>query len=182
MTSISWRNGPEIVAVQSLHEKDVITFSASNHLYRLKLKKLKNILIGQDRALFQLWPATDEMDNLQSELETTVKYLIASLTQLKGAKYVRNGREYPEEEALMHLMVIWQMYESSIKKPEDFITIVASESSASGQPYVIRMSDGSEMKTEEWFVRQLELRNKDPEKWMKKIEASIDKRSNDEMK
>ncbi len=60
MTTLSWQNGSLIVATRSLSENDVVTFTASNHLYRIKLKKLKNVLVRKDSAEFQLWPVTDE--------------------------------------------------------------------------------------------------------------------------
>jgi len=63
MTTLSWHNGPHIVAPRSLRENDVVTFTAGNHRYRIKLTKLTNFLVGEDSATFRLWHATDERDD-----------------------------------------------------------------------------------------------------------------------
>jgi len=51
----------------------------------------------------------------------------------------------------------WEWKKTEIKTAQDFITIAGSKSSVSGEPYLIRLSDGTEMKLEEWFRKQLDL-------------------------
>lgn len=161
MTTLSWQDGTTVVTTRSLRQNDIVTFTISNHTYRIKLKRLTNLLVEEDSATFQLWPATIEMDNILSEREK-IDALILSLRQLVGATFVRNGEEHTVDEAIAHMRQKWEWKKSEIKTAEDFITAVGSKSSASGEMYMIRLPDGTEMKAEEWFDRQLELMNKLP--------------------
>jgi hypothetical protein len=58
----------------------------------------------------------------------------------------------------------WEWKKTEIKTAQDFITIVGSRSSTTGKPYVIRYSNGSEITSEEWFLKQLEIIEKLPNK------------------
>ena len=158
LTTISWQVGKPVVATRSLRQADVVTFTASNYAYKIKLKELTNVLVGEDSAVFQLWPATAEMDTVLSEHEK-IETLILSLGQLAGATFVRNGQGYMPDEAVVHMMKKWEWKKTAIETAEDFIRIVGSKSSTSGKPYVIKMPDGTEVETEEWFKKQLKLMN-----------------------
>ena len=80
-----------------------------------------------------------------------IELLIAHLESLKGAEFVRNGREYDAETAAKFLRGKWQARESDILTAADFIDKVASVSTQSGQPYLIRFSDGREQKCAEYL-------------------------------
>ena len=161
MTTLSWENGTPIIATRSLRQNDVVTFTASNHVYKIKLKTLTNVLVGEDSAAFQLWPVTVEIDKALSETEK-IEALIVSLRQLVGATFIRNGQEYALDDAITHMRKKWEWKKSKIKTADDFIKIVGSNSSTSGKPYIIRMSDGTEVQTGQWFGKQLELMNRLP--------------------
>jgi hypothetical protein len=161
LATLSWQDGKSIMATRSLRPNDVLDFTVDNHEYKIKLKKLKNVLIGEDYATFELWPVTAEMDHLLSENEKIEK-LILSLKQIRGAKFIRNGKEYTADEAVAHLREKWEWKKSEIKTAEDFIRIVGAESSVSGEPYLIRFSDGKQRESEAWFREQLKLLEKRP--------------------
>jgi len=165
LTTLSWQVGKPVVATRSLRQGDVVTFTVSNHAYKIKLKKLTNVLVGEDSAVFQLWPATAEIDTVLSENEK-IETLILSLGQLSGATFVRDGQDYKPEEAIVHMMKKWEWKKTSIETAEDFIRIVGSKSSTSGKPYVIKMHDGTEVETEELFKKQLKLMNEFPNRRM----------------
>jgi hypothetical protein len=165
LTTLSWQVGKPVVATRSLRQGDVVTFTASNHAYKIKLKELTNVLVGEDSAVFQLWPATAEMDTVLSE-HKKIETLILSLGQLAGATFVRNGQGYMPDEAVVHMMKKWEWKKTEIETAKDFIRIVGSKSSTSGKPYVIKMPDGTEVETEEWFKKQLKLMNELPNQRM----------------
>jgi hypothetical protein len=156
LVTLSCRDGKTVVATRSLRQNDIVTFTVSNHVYKLKLKKLTNVLIGEDTALFQLWPAAAEAESVLSE-QDKIETLLSSLRQLSGAKFIRNGREHTVDEAVAHIKKKWEWKKTEIKTAQDFITIAGSKSSVSGEPYLMRLSDGTEMKLEEWFHKQLDL-------------------------
>lgn len=60
LVRVSRRDGDVVVASRSLRENDIVAFTVDKHAYKLKLKTLTNKLIGNDYAVFQLWPATAE--------------------------------------------------------------------------------------------------------------------------
>lgn len=158
LVTLSWDDGRTIVATRSVRENDIVVFTVSKHTYKLKLKDLRNVLIGEDTAVFRLWPATDEVERVLSEqdnIETLLRRL--GLLSLSGAKLIRNGREHKADEAVAHMRKKWEWKRSEIKTVEDFIRIVGSTSSVSGEAYLIRLRDGTEMKLGEWFQEQLKL-------------------------
>jgi len=156
LVTLSCRDGKTVVATRSLRQNDIVAFTVSNHVYKLKLKKLTNVLIGEDTALFQLWPAAAEAESVLSE-QDKIETLLSSLRQLSGAKFIRNGREHTVDEAVAHIKKKWELERTKIKTAEDFITMAGSKSSISGEPYLMRLPDGTEMKLEEWFRKQLDL-------------------------
>ena len=85
MTTLLWQNGAPITSTRSLRQNDVITFTVSNHVYKIKLKALTNVLVGEDTAAFRLWPITAEGDKTLSESEK-IEVLILSLRQLVGCQ------------------------------------------------------------------------------------------------
>ena len=92
----------------------------------------------------------------QSNSETAkIEYLITSVGELKGAKFVRNGTEYEAPAAASHLRLKLKTAGRKVKTAEDFIQYCASRSSISGEPYLIRFIDGTTVKSEVFFRNQL---------------------------
>ncbi len=165
LVTLSWDDGRPVVATRSVRQGDIVTFTVNGHTYKLKLEKLTNVLIGEDAALFRLWPAIAEAGNALSE-QDKIEALISSLRQLSssGAKFIRNGREHTVEETIGHMRDKWEWKKSEIKTAEDFIELVGSASSMSGEAYIIELRDGTTMTSEEWFRRELNLIRKPPDK------------------
>lgn len=84
-----------------------------------------------------------------------IQYLISSVEVLKGAKFIRNGKAYEARMAGDHLRLKLKAAGDQIKTAEDFIRLCASKSSVSGEPYLIRFSDGSTVKAEVFFRNRL---------------------------
>lgn len=98
--------------------------------------------------------ATTEVRSKRSESDK-IERLITLLNGLTGASFVRNGKTYRVDEAVAHMRMKWDWKKDRIKTVDDFIRIIASKSSVSGKPYLIRLADGAEMPAEEWFRQQL---------------------------
>jgi len=86
-----------------------------------------------------------------------INYLIASVEALQGATFIRNGREHDASSASSHLRLKLKTMGDKIKTAEDFIDLCASKSSLSGEPYLIRLSDGSTIKSELFFKDKLKV-------------------------
>lgn len=163
MTSLSWNDGGIIVTSRSMRENDHVTFKVEDHEYKIKLKQLTNVLVGEDTARFELSLATTESGQMLSENDKIEK-LISSLRDIDGAKFIRNAQEHTVDEAIAHMKKKWEWKRAEIKTAKDFITIAGSKSSVTGEPYLIKMPDGTVVKSEEWFRKQLRIIEKLPKK------------------
>lgn len=84
-----------------------------------------------------------------------IRYLIASVETLEGAKFIRNGREYDARSAASHLRLKLKNAGYRVRTAEDFIKFCGSKSSMTGEPYLIRFTDGTTVKTEVFFRKKL---------------------------
>lgn len=88
-----------------------------------------------------------------------IEAMIASVEQLPGAVFIRNGAEYNGSKAATHLRYKWKSAGSHVKTAEDFILFCASASSMTGKKYQIRFSDGQALDSEQYFHAQLKRLN-----------------------
>jgi hypothetical protein len=92
----------------------------------------------------------------QDHSETAkIQYLLASVEALEGAKFIRNGSEYDARAASSHLRLKLKMAGDKVRTAEDFIKLCASQSSMTGEPYLIRFSSGNTIKSEVFFRNKL---------------------------
>lgn len=84
-----------------------------------------------------------------------IEHLIASLRNMEGAVFIRNGSEHSAQEAAEHLKAKWEKHRSKIKTANDFIEHLATKSSMSGELYKIRFADGKTVPTAEVLNREL---------------------------
>jgi hypothetical protein len=84
-----------------------------------------------------------------------IDYLMQSLSSLKGAVFIRNGKEYDAAAARDHLQTKLNFVGERAKTAELFIKYCATESSMSHQPYKIRFADGTVTETAAYFSEKL---------------------------
>jgi len=84
-----------------------------------------------------------------------IEYLIASVETLNGAKFIRNGSEHDARAAASHLRLKLRAAGNKVKTAEDFIKYCASGSSMTGEPYLIRLADGTTVRAEVFFRNKL---------------------------
>ena len=84
-----------------------------------------------------------------------IDYLIQSLGSLKGAVFIRNGKDYDAQAARDHLQTKLDYAGGRVKTAEQFIKYCATESSMSHQPYKIRFADGTVIDTASYFSAKL---------------------------
>jgi hypothetical protein len=94
-------------------------------------------------------------DDLPAAEKTKIEALIAHIEGLKDAKFVRNDKEYDAASAAKFLRGKWSAHAASVKSAADFITKLASVSSTTGKPYLIRFKDGKEIKSGEYLRAEL---------------------------
>ena len=81
--------------------------------------------------------------------------LIHGVETMPGTPFIRNGTSYDGKAAADHLRLKLRNSWGRIKTADDFITRIASGSSMSGQPYQIRMANGTTENAEVYFRAEL---------------------------
>ena len=92
-------------------------------------------------------PAMDETHKIEA--------LIAAVEKDSGAIFIRNGKEHNAAAAASHLRLKWKNAGKRVHSAEDFIRYCATGSSMSGKPYRIRLADGRELDSADYFHAQL---------------------------
>lgn len=129
----------------SMKQGDSADFQFSGSDYSLKLEELNDALIGDDFASFVIdesgrSPVTGR--DLATESDK-IDRLIGAVETMQDAVFVRNGVEYPAVDAANHLRRKRDATKSNVRTAEDFVELVASRSSVTGEEYQIRFPDGS---------------------------------------
>src|SRR6266487_2444956 len=88
--------------------------------------------------------------------EQKITHLISYVRSL-DATFIRNGSGYNPSQAADHLQVKRSYAGSKITTAEDFIGKLASRSSLTGKPYLVRFKNGKEFPCE--MVLKFELKN-----------------------
>lgn len=91
-----------------------------------------------------------------AQSSTDVEFLIARIEQ-SSCQFVRNGKAYPVADAADHLRRKQQAARKDLS-PEQFIEQIASKSSISGEPYLIRCKDLADEPSGPWLRRALKER------------------------
>jgi hypothetical protein len=91
---------------------------------------------------------------LADTAEQEINYLIQQVAE-SGCTYIRNGTEHDAADAADHLRLKYQRGNRHADTAENFIDRLATESSWTGEPYVLRCGDKSEP-AGTWLHRALE--------------------------
>ena len=94
-----------------------------------------------------------------AEEQAKIDWLLEEVRNSK-AVFIRNGKEYDATKAVSHLKGKLLFAGSRVQTAKQFIVGLASNSSESGKPYEIRLSDGKQLKLGEWLLDRLAVREK----------------------
>jgi hypothetical protein len=123
-------------------------------------ESMKSIWVASFVVLAVVLALFSGVVNAQDNIEKKkIDFLISSVENLKGAKFIRNGTEHDGKEAAEHLRMKLQNDVGQVKTADDFIRLCASKSYISGKPYLIRSSDGKTIKSEQYFREKLKEYN-----------------------
>src|SRR5262245_40409141 len=165
MLSIATDHGQTVRAPASAREGDVLPFTLDGREYTLTVLALRNALLGDDVGRFRLEeraaaaavgaaPTTATHPDAAREREK-IEQLIAAVASLRDAQFVRNGDAHGADRAAAHLRGKWQTRSREIATARDFIELVATRSSSSGEAYRIRFADGREITAAEFLNQEL---------------------------
>lgn len=135
--------GQVLIDGNSLRQGASEPFELHGREYVLIVKKLVNILIGEDWAEIELSPLTaEELREIEALLDRVSK---------ARETFIREGRRYNGREAAAHLR---RKFKSGpqVRTRAEFIEKIASRSSISGQPYLVMLGDGSTVEAQAWLT------------------------------
>jgi hypothetical protein len=87
--------------------------------------------------------------------ETQKIEMLISYVEKLDAVFIRNGSEHEPRAAAKHMRDKWDHSRSKIVTADAFITHIASYSSMTGKPYLVRFRDGREVKSGELLRAEL---------------------------
>ena len=76
--------------------------------------------------------------------QAKIESLITTIESMDDAKFVRNGSEYTSKNAAKFLRGKWDANKDEVKTARDFIEKIATKSSTTGKPYLIRPQGAAE--------------------------------------
>ena len=92
-----------------------------------------------------------------SDAESSRIYrLIDAVGQRKDIRFVRNGKEYTAAQAADFLRGKLQWNIEKVRTMKDFITVVGTGSTTSGQVYLVRLADGRTLPSAEFLAQELQ--------------------------
>jgi hypothetical protein len=121
---------------------------------RLKLRFITCIALVTCALLGALSPLLRAAEGTLSE-QAKIESLLTSIESLSDATFVRNGSEYNAKNAAKFLRGKWDANKNDIKTARDFIDKVATKSSTTGKPYMIRPKGEDEIACAEFLNKAL---------------------------
>jgi len=92
-----------------------------------------------------------------------IAFLINSIAEMHDATIIRNGSEYDAQHAADHMRLKLRFAGDQVKTAEDFIICCGTGSSMSGQPYAIKLADGSIVPSADFLhAKLIEFRAPEP--------------------
>lgn len=113
---------------------------------------MKSILVASFVILTLFSGAVKAQDNTE---KAKIDFLLSSVENMKGTKFIRNGTEYDGKKAAEHLRMKLEAVGGKVQTADDFIRLCASKSFISGKPYTIRFPDGKTENAEQYFRERL---------------------------
>jgi len=95
-------------------------------------------------------PAATQVAVAEQEIAHLIAFVRAS-----NLSFIRHGRAYTGEKAADHLAMKYRNARAQISSAEAFIANIASKSSATGQPYLMRSPEGIDTPVADWLSAEL---------------------------
>ncbi len=102
-----------------------------------------------------LWGTPGMAQTSEPDLHTTIAYLMQYIAA-SNYTFIRNGKEHHIDEAVDHVKRKYDYFEDDIHTAEDFIRLCASESTMTGNPYMVKNPEGELIPTRQWLTAALE--------------------------
>jgi hypothetical protein len=136
--------GEQFVAPRSMRPGDVVPFTLGGEQYALVLQQLRNLLIGDDQAVFRV--------ALHARLQRSRIDALLARVEREQVVFEREGEEHDGPTAAAHLRRKLAASGSAAGLTlESFIERIGSRSSTTGRPYHVRRADGTRVEAGVWL-------------------------------
>lgn len=151
LVRVTSADGQTVVAEQLLRERDFVELPLAGARYVLVVEQLVNLLVGDDHVVLRVRPAAGFRPDAIGLL---LKRVAAS-----ADTFVRDGKDHGGGAAAQFLAARLASHRGPEVTLDEFIDVMASKSSKTGEPYEVRRQDGSTVTMQEWLraaLRELE--------------------------
>jgi hypothetical protein len=148
LLSVGGVDGSVLVGQRSVRPGDRVAFSVGGNAYDLEVVELQNFLTGDDHAVVRVGAAGAKLTEQQK-----IDALVRHVRTLPGAAFIRNGSEHTAPEAADHLR---RKLGDRAMTARQFVEELGTASCVSGEPYRIRLKDGTEVPAGEYLKQRLD--------------------------
>jgi hypothetical protein len=158
--TIARTDGGGVLVSKSVRAQETVPFTIDAHAYEVVVEALDNQLVGDDAATLRVRPAagTPASDDPPTPAKLPendrIEALLAAIAS-SGIVFIRNGSDHSASDAADHLRNKWSRAGDRVTTAESFIDVLGSTSSQSGEPYRVRLPDGTERDAGPWLHEQL---------------------------
>ena len=143
MVTVETDEGKTLLARTSMRVGERRTIEFGEKHYVLTLRRLVNLLIGDDWAEL-------EVSRVSVSEQDKIDALLAHVAASKDT-FIREGVEYTGAEAADHLRKKYASGGQKIETLDEFIDKIASRSSLTGKPYQVKRADGKVVEAAKWL-------------------------------
>lgn len=158
--TIARKDGGSVLVSKSVRSGETVAFTIDAHAYEVVVEALDNQLVGDDAATLRVKPAarTPAKDDPPKPAKLgeneRIEALLAAIASSEIV-FIRNGSDHSASDAADHLRNKWGRAGDRVTTAESFIDVLGSTSSQSGEPYRVRLKDGTERDAGPWLHEQL---------------------------
>ncbi len=140
--TMSHADGTPVLAARSVKEGDRIEFPFGGRTYRLGVLSFDRKLVGNDSVVLEFTEGLSETERIES--------LLKAIEESKLV-FLRNGSEHDGPAAAAHLRRKLRAAGDRVRTAREFIDGIATKSSTSGEPYQLRLADGTVTDLAPWL-------------------------------
>lgn len=154
-TFVTITMGPDYILQEPIWVGKSYPIEIEGKTFFFDCRGFDNKLIGNDKGFFRLVSAkyTKEIPESSAKEQQKIEKLLSIIEQ-SDVSFIRNGVTYSPKEVADHLRTKYENAKDQITSYDLFISEIASKSSMSGEPYLIKLKSGETIKAVEWYKLQ----------------------------
>jgi hypothetical protein len=144
--TVAFKDGT-VLARRSVLKGDRVPFYVGGSRYEVAVADVEGALVGDDAALLEFTAVRSGKADIEALLKTIER---------SGLTFIRNDREHTAAEAADHMRRKLRAAKGRVGTAEQFIEHIATGSSMTGRPYLVRLESGETVELRDWLRAKLE--------------------------